>query len=201
MPEADFFRRLGLFVECDFLDSATCRRLRSEMMASANAQATVAGQEASDVVDHDYRRAKRRQVTPGSAEFIVSRLDDLRPALESHFDVSLTRCQTPQFLIYGEGDFYRPHRDNSNDVRTSKYVRQRRISTVLFLNSANDTSEQTFNGGSLVFYGLMSDPRSKSRGFPLDPTTGLLVAFRTDVVHEVCPVLSGQRFSIATWFE
>ena len=36
--------------------------------------------------------------------------------------------------------------------------------------------------------------------FTLDPTPGMLVAFRSDILHEAQPVSFGKRYAIVTWF-
>ena len=39
------------------------------------------------------------------------------PELAKHFDRELVGMQKPQFLLYREGDFFRPHEDDSRGVR------------------------------------------------------------------------------------
>lgn len=59
---------------------------------------------------------------------------------------------------------------------------------------------QTFGGGALALYGLLNDARGQNYGFPLEPEQGQLIAFRSDLWHEVKPVTHGERFTIVSWF-
>ena len=58
----------------------------------------------------------------------------------------------------------------------------------------------TIAGGSLTFYGLMKAPGMEKAGMPLAPEAGLLVAFRSDIMHEVNPVTRGERYTLVSWF-
>jgi predicted 2-oxoglutarate/Fe(II)-dependent dioxygenase YbiX len=75
------------------------------------------------------------------------------------------------------------------------------VSVVVFLNAqATHPVEETFEGGALAFYGLMKAPGMEHAGIPLEPEAGLLVAFRSDVMHEVSPVTRGERYTLVSWF-
>ena len=72
---------------------------------------------------------------------------------------------------------------------------------VIFLNDHDEMPAQNaYSGGALAFYGLIHDPRAAKYCFPLFGKTGLLVAFPSDIVHEVQPIVSGERYTIVTWF-
>ncbi len=105
----------------------------------------------------------------------------------------------PQFLVYRPGDFFRPHRDRAVEPEDD-VTKRRRISIVVFLNGTGETIlPETFDGGALTFYGLLDDPRLRAVGYPLRAETGLLVAFRSDILHEVTPVSRGERHSVVAW--
>ena len=73
----------------------------------------------------------------------------------------------------------------------------------MFLNDESaEPSSTTYEGGRLTFYGLLDDEGlgGKSMAFPVPGEAGLFVAFPTDVIHEVTPVLRGERYTIVTWF-
>ena len=96
--------------------------------------------------------------------------------------------------MYRPGDFYRPHRDRA--ARAGDFVegaRSRRVSVVLFLNDG-------YSGGALTLYGLVDDPKWRAYGFPIAPAPGLLIAFASDLVHEVTPVTAGERCTAVSWF-
>jgi SM-20-related protein len=82
--------------------------------------------------------------------------------------------------------------------------RRRAISAVVFLNDQCEDAgvAGAFTGGGLTFYGLLADdPRGQSIGLPIQGRAGQLVAFKTDLVHEVTPVVSGERCTAVTWYK
>ena len=90
---------------------------------------------------------------------------------------------------------------NCNRGSIEEHLKRRRLSVVLFLNrQAKEATPGGFCGGSLVFYGLINDPRAKQIGFPLVAEPGLLIAFPSDLVHEVTPVTDGERYTVVSWF-
>ncbi len=70
----------------------------------------------------------------------------------------------------------------------------------MFLNESGAPPVGAYTGGQLILYGLIDDPHWKDVGFPVEPETGLLVAFRSRVVHEVTAVTAGCRLSVVNWF-
>jgi SM-20-related protein len=102
-------------------------------------------------------------------------------------------------LIYQEGDFYSVHADGGKDGDVPT-TRERKVSVGIFLNAQTEQpAEGTYCGGSLTFYGLIDDPRWHTYGFPLKSEPGLLIAFRSDVPHQVPPVTHGKRHTIVSW--
>jgi SM-20-related protein len=198
MPAAEFFTRLGLFVRKNFLEQELCARCCREMDEAASTQATIFGPDYTNVIDEAIRSVKVVDVPEATIALVEARLLALRPALERHFDVTLTGCQPLQFLTYREGDFYTVHKDNDTDA--PDMVSKRKVSLVLFLNGqAPQPASGAYGGGSLTFYKLIADPRWQTYGFPLNSEAGLLVAFRSDVLHQVLPVTHGKRYTIVSW--
>jgi predicted 2-oxoglutarate/Fe(II)-dependent dioxygenase YbiX len=65
----------------------------------------------------------------------------------------------------------------------------------IFLNEqAHDELPDSYSGGSLVFTDRLTGDRCEMRG-----QTGKLVAFRSELTHEVTPINRGERFAIVTW--
>ncbi|MBA2525340.1 MAG: 2OG-Fe(II) oxygenase [Pyrinomonadaceae bacterium] len=202
MPQADFFSKLGVFVVTDFLDAGACLRITREAVSAAQSPLSVVDSDtSSEKFKPSVRRTKTATVTQSTVSFIQSRLQVLRHRLECHFDVALDGCEIPQFLVYDEGDFFRPHTDSDDMPSKPAYVRNRKLSVVIFLNSeSSDYEPGDFEGGSLILYGLVDDPRWKTYGFKLISKPGLLIVFPSPTIHEVTAVTSGRRCSIATWF-
>ena len=204
MPDAEFFRKLGLFVEPEFLDTATCSRIVAETRTAVAEKGIVVGgrevRETGGGVDESARKVWNAQIRGATESEISDRLESLRPRLERHFNVRLSDREGPYFLRYDEGGFHVPHRDSRPSSPLE--IRRREVSLVIFLNpSVHDPAiGDGYDGGELVLYGLIDEPKWKKFGFSLDATRGLLLAYRSYQAHEVRPVKFGQRFTIVAWF-
>jgi SM-20-related protein len=195
------FNSLGVFVLEDFLDSPLRLRLQSEMRAAVLEQGRVIRDANDDdgTLDENARKVWCAQLAKPTRALVKSRLLDLKPSLEEHFQISLTGCEAPGFLVYREGGFYTPHKDASPG--SPEFILKRRVSVVVFLNgSSKEPAENCYGGGSLTFYGLLDGPKWEKYGMSLEPQPGLLVAFRSHIIHEVNPVAFGHRFTIAAWY-
>ena len=201
MPTADFFSRLGLFVVRDFFDDATCSRLRAAVRAGEETRATVYDGSEARKLAPETRRTVRAHVAADVLTFVTDRINAARPAIAEHFGTTLTACQEPTFLVYRAGDFFAAHADAGDDPDEPPGIRARKVSVVIFLSGESARAdEQSYTGGSLVFYDLLTSSQLGSRGLPLIGEPGLLVAFRPELVHRVNAVGSGERQTIVTWF-
>jgi predicted 2-oxoglutarate/Fe(II)-dependent dioxygenase YbiX len=200
MPTANFFRKLGFYVDEGFLSRDLCGQLRTHMRAGVPSAGTVGTDGAEFVVDREVRRVTQLKLNDTSTALIKTRLIDIKAVLERHFHLTLADCQTPQFLHYIRGDFYQPHRDGGV-LAGSSSSKSRRISAVIFLNNTSpEPREGTYGGGELTFYEQFDDPVGRTLGFPLEADEGLFVAFRADALHSVAPVTHGDRYTIASWY-
>jgi SM-20-related protein len=192
--------RLGLFVVNSFFDADWCARVRAELRAAESIAAPVySGNQVA--VNKSIRSTTLVQVAAPTASQIHTRLSALQPALESYFCVPLEGLEEIHCLRYREGDYFQAHRDVRQSPDAPAYMQRRRVSIVLYLNGESAGGEDAgYDGGSLTFYGLFEDPRWATYGFPVRGKAGLLVAFRSDVLHEVTPVTRGERFTLITWF-
>ena len=196
--KADFFERFGFFTESGLLDPEEAASLREEMAGAAARVSTVAEGETADEVDEGQRSSKWAQVSDETRTRLQERLLTLKPALAAHFGQEFADCQPAQFLVYREGDFFGAHHDTSEDEEAADFVRERRISVILFVNGVSEEpAPDSFGGGALTFYGLMDDARV---GLPVDAEPGLAVGFPAETLHGVTPVLHGERFTVVTWF-
>lgn len=198
MPTPTLFRKLGLYVDEAFLDPSLCQRLRQNLQVSRSAAGRITVEGDKTAVDETIRRVDRVGLEGAPEEEVRKRLLDRMPALAEHFQVDLGGCQGPEFLRYRVGSFYKGHVDNGASHPVSA---GRRVSAVVFLNrQSKEPQEQAFGGGSLVFYGLMKGEQFQKIGLPVDATEGLLVAFPSEVFHEVQPVTHGERMTVVNWF-
>lgn len=198
---ADITSLLGLYTEEEFLDRPTCELIKAGMRAGEHARAKIYDREWNNVEDAGYRSTLKVKVGGGLDSLVRERLLDLRAHLGRRFGVEVNDCQRLTFLIYKPGDYFEPHKDNSRQSDAPDFIRARQVSAVIFL-SDEDAGGETgeYAGGSLGFYGLLKDPRCAHLGIPVKGRAGLLVAFRSDVVHQVTPVARGERFTIVSWF-
>lgn len=152
-------------------------------------------------IDMAVRNVGQVKVSDSNRLMIKDRLSEVKPDLEAYFNVTLNGYETAEYLIYRPGSFYTPHRDVYPDENMSTDDRQRRISVVIFLgDEVGAESEASWSGGQLMFYGLMKDPPWDKCGLPIIGETGLMVAFPSELMHEVTPVTSGVRYTIVSWF-
>ncbi|PIQ24995.1 hypothetical protein COW36_16205 [bacterium (Candidatus Blackallbacteria) CG17_big_fil_post_rev_8_21_14_2_50_48_46] len=86
----------------------------------------------------------------------------------------------PEVLKYEPNGFYAPHTDLGRAELSS-----RKLSAVTLLSDP-----QSFSGGELIFYPPQKD---------LNIAQGTLLLFPAWLIHEVRPVLTGERYSLVTW--
>lgn len=191
----------GLFLVREFLDAPLCAAVRAEARASAGHPAPVYIEGAEGRVHEDVRRTSSLEVSAATAADVEQRLRELREAIGGHFGLSLKGCEPPQFLRYVEGDFFVRHQDGDAEQIEFDHLRVRKVSVVVFLNGgADEPSEETFGGGELLIYRSKEETGTGPLVFPIPGEAGLLVAFRSDTVHEVTPVARGERFTVVSWF-
>jgi len=197
MPKPAFFKQFGLFVIPNFLDQESSLELCRRMTTAPAEKAQVTSPLGEDRLD-EYRRKVDASILPKEMQFpLKQRMRELIPEIAKHFAVEVVDCESPQYLVYRPGDFFKAHKDSGG----SEKVRRRAVSAVIFLNNeSHEPAEGGYGGGHLTFYGLLEGPQWEKCGLPLQGEPGLLVAFRSETVHEVTPVLHGQRFTVVTWF-
>ncbi|HEX8286097.1 MAG TPA: 2OG-Fe(II) oxygenase [Pyrinomonadaceae bacterium] len=191
----------GIHTVEEFFDRQTCELIKDEMRAGQHERARVFDRDWENREDAGYRSTLRVKVGEGVNALVTGRLLDVRETLGRHFDVALSDCQPPTYLIYKPGDFFEAHKDDSRKPEAPEFIRGRQVSAVVFLSDEDaGDGRGEYAGGSLGFYGLLKDPRCAHIGIPVKGRAGLLVAFRSDVFHQVTPVTRGERFTIVSWY-
>ncbi|HYY99071.1 MAG TPA: 2OG-Fe(II) oxygenase [Pyrinomonadaceae bacterium] len=193
--------RSELFLVRDFLDAQERASVSAEARAAAAHPAPVYIEGAEGLVHEDVRKTSSLEVSAALVSEVERRLRELRGRIEEHFGLSLKGCEPPQFLRYGEGDFFVRHQDGDTDQMEFDHLRVRKVSVVVFLNGASEEPRaETYDGGALVIYRAGVDAQAGPLVFPIPGEAGLLVAFRSDTLHEVTPVTRGERFTVVSWF-
>lgn len=199
MSSLPLFLHFGCFVMENFLDSEECHEMHTECVDSKSVSAEIFRDDNTAVTDNNYRKTKNVMVSNETQSNLYHKLLSIKSQIENHFDVVLTDCEKPSFLAYEEGDFFKLHKDASDKPEAQS--NNRKVSVVMFLNDQTEQlHENSYCGGSLNLYGLSEQPNWKDKGFPLNGKAGLLFAFRSNLLHEVTPVLGGQRFTVVSWF-
>jgi SM-20-related protein len=187
-----------LYVARGFLEPALCRDLTHAVREGGARPASIAGAGGTDIVDERRRRTLQAAVSPSGQLDMRNRLLPLAADLAHHFGLKVTGMQEPQFLRYGRASFFRAHQDSSDHSALDPQVRARRISAVVFLNRQTRLpADGAYCGGDLRLFRLDDDPDPV---FCIAGETGMLVAFSSDVFHEVRPVTHGERFTVVTWY-
>lgn len=205
MALLDLFRRLGLFIQKDFLESEFCTKYLAEIPSITATPALVLPKTEEKILvaqlSENHRKTEQLQVSEKIELLIQQRLLAVKPILENHFDINLTGFQKPCFYRYTEGSFFSSHQDRSDRPDAPEFIKQRRISVIIFLNHQSlEPIEGNYCGGNLLFYGLIDNPKFSVYGFPFQSTAGMLIAFTSDIWHEVKPVTYGARYTIVSWF-
>jgi predicted 2-oxoglutarate/Fe(II)-dependent dioxygenase YbiX len=154
------------------------------------AQATASASTVSGVADRPVvnlaRRSTRLEAPSAVDALLRRRLLAVRPGLEALFDRPLGELEPLQVLRYGPGDYFVAHQDGNTPLIFDD-TRHRRVSLSLLLSAP-----ENWTGGQLVFQGA---DRQVAEVAP-----GGAIAFRAETTHEVTPLESGERLSVAAWF-
>jgi SM-20-related protein len=178
-----------------FFDHDTCERLIGEMRASPASPALTYGKGESGSVDDRIRKVAWVVPSSETARFVKARLIAYQRKIEDHFGLQLRDCEDPQFLCYQAGDFFVAHQDGNTGMLKLE-TESRRVSVSIFLNNQSELDGSgSYSGGSLVF----SDWRT-GESCLLTGEAGMLVAFPSELTHEITPVTHGERYAIVSWF-
>jgi len=179
-----------------FFDAETCRRLIAELHRSRSTPAITYGEGERPLVDERVRKASQLMPSRETVAQVTRRLNEHRQLVGNHFGVTLRGCEEPQFLCYRVGDFFVAHQDGNTGLVRIPSDKWRRVSVSIFLNHQSQRREKgAYCGGSLVFSDWRSSNKSQLAG-----EAGTMVAFRSEVTHEVTPVTYGERYSIVAWY-
>ncbi len=196
----NLLKRLGLYFREGFLTTVECADLSRLMTATAGHASSVYGRASSAERKIGTRRTSSIDLDASRDLEMQARFTACRDDLARHFSVALSEHEPPQYLVYREGSYYRPHRDRRALPETPADEGDRRVSAVVFLSQPDTAGSADYAGGELRFFDLIDAPEWRGIGLVCDAAPGLLIAFPSDVVHDVSEVTRGCRCTIATWF-
>ena len=199
MKAIELVKKYELFVAPNFFEESTCQNIIEQSRVGSTRPATVYGQSDSGSVDDRVRRASRFTPSKETLELVTQGLMDYKEEVEKHFHARLNDCEEPQFLRYNVGDFFVAHQDGNTGLIRLATENERKISTVIFLNRQTiEPTPGTYCGGALKFSDYRAEPQYRTFDLPTEP--GMLVAFRSELTHEVTPITHGARYSIVSWY-
>jgi SM-20-related protein len=201
MPPVSFFASFGLLALPTFLDRELCAEIRQEMANASEVAATVREADRSYAVDQQTRRTNKTEVSEQTSSLVSERLMSVRQEVAEVFGIQVSGVQRPQFLRYREGDFFAAHQDRASDEKGAAFEREREVSAVVFLNDESDEPlPDTYEGGALTLFGLLDSADGRNVGLPVVGEAGALIAFPSEMLHEVTPITRGERFTVVSWF-
>lgn len=180
-----------IWLQPGFLSPAACQQLLAELAQVESSAAEF--ENYGPVSELPSRKTRLLQEPEACKQLFKQRLEHFAPALVRHFGIQPQRLEQPQFLLYLPGDYFRAHRDWAE----AEIYRERCLSLIVFLN--DHQTEPGFEGGRLSFLLPHALDPERLQGVPIPPRAGTLLAFRPQLLHEVSPVSSGQRYTIAAW--
>jgi len=199
METSELIAKYDLLLAPKFFDASTCGKIIEQLAGSPCTPATVYGRSESGAVDERVRRTSRLTPSQTTLELVTQRLLEYKETIEQHFRISLTDCEEPQFLRYNVGDFFVAHQDGNTGMLKLTTDATRKISITIFLNAqSNEQLGAGYCGGSLKFSNYRAEKEYREFELPSEP--GLLVAFRSELTHEVIPITHGERYSIVSWY-
>ena len=194
-PGAGCSHEAAVYVRPRLVDRGLCARIRAAMDSGVSEAAEVYVD--GYVVDDHARRTLDVSVDDQVVDLVERLLEAVRPDASVFFRETLRASEGPGFLRYAVGGFYRAHHDVGGGPEDAF---PRRVSVVLFLTDAGPGSGAgRCQGGALRLHNVRGPGREDD---PIDiaPEMGTLVAFPSDVLHEVLPVTGGVRDVVVDWF-
>jgi len=194
-----FLNQLGVFTHRGLLTPAECRAWWQHAARKKGRPGTV-NRGGQSVQDDSVRRVREVDLESEEKDRFNAQIEPIRQNLEHYFGVALGPLGEQQCLLYEAGDHFALHSDSvkfKGGRVTNKH--RRFISVLVFLNTPGD-HDVPYEGGELAIYGLMNVPGGDDQGFIVEPEQGKVVAFRSNQMHAVSPVLSGHRYVIAGCF-
>jgi|GEM_PF-6873642 len=192
---ADVLREIGVVAIPRAVDQRICSGLIRDMSASASAATTMISERTMErELMPSFARSTTVEGSPLAQATIELVLAFHRPRLEEFFQAPLDWNREIHFLTYNEGDFIVPHCDVVDGEGVLGKVRERLALFSIFLNGRGSPPDETFAGGEFVLH------PSPERDLAVTCQAGTLIAFKSNLVHSVRPIVKGVRHSVAGWF-
>jgi len=184
---------MKLIVKHNFLDRQLCTELGNSSAGLKNAH--IVDKEGARFVNPSYRKTLVKAIAEDKEAALTYKILNVKEEVEQQFSCNTTGLCAFQLLRYEQGHFFKKHRDVNGYGANQK----RKVTVLVYLNEPGQGQvTDCYQGGTLVVYGVHEG--FEQRGLPIIARTGMLVAFPSDLIHEVTPITRGARKSIVTWF-
>lgn len=158
---------------------AECRQIRESVGQAPVVGDPYAAQHPEAVIGPTGLRRQLNQ--PEVAGWVLKRIMQAAYGInQSHFRFVIEGMEVPHVIEYQPGHQSFWHMDITDDQTTN-----RKLTMLVFLSDASE-----FTGGRFVAY-----PESLT----FDQSQGNLLLFPAFLLHKVEPILTGTRFTLATW--
>ena len=162
-----------------------------------------------ETLNKQIRKTKIYELSQSYKELYEASFYQHQKEIEDFFSVALTTSTPIQVLEYTQGSFYKAHSDDSNVLLKENQIvgfvnvaPQRKVTSVLFMTSRSeeDVSNNSFNGGELVFNYLYDENKET---ITFKPQAGDMILFLSNPIftHEVKEVKSGYRLTLVQWHD
>jgi SM-20-related protein len=162
-----------------------------------------------ETLNKQIRKTKIYELSQSYKELYEASFYQHQKEIEDFFSVALTTSTPIQVLEYTQGSFYKAHSDDSNVLLKENQIvgfvnvaPQRKVTSVLFMTSRSeeDVSNNSFNGGELVFNYLYDENKEN---ITFKPQAGDMILFLSNPIftHEVKEVKSGYRLTLVQWHD
>ena len=195
--EAIQFKTANIAIAESFLSLEECDAVIREMDASdkERAQLVRAGE---SILDESIRYCFDHHMPAQLKQRFRLRLEEFFGDNRAAFASDADYLYGPYFMTYEKGSYFKAHRDVANHKNDPIRLAAHRWSLLLYLNGRDSVGQlPTFEGGALVVY--ETDPKLRDRRVVVVPRPGMLLLFRSNLLHEVTTVLDGVRYAVAGW--
>ncbi|HJT91078.1 MAG TPA: 2OG-Fe(II) oxygenase [Mycobacterium sp.] len=180
-----------------FLSIPECREI-IEVMHRAPREPAQVVRAGESILDQSLRLCFDHHLSETVKDTIGARMAAYFGRHRAEFESDADHLYGPYFMSYEKDSYFRAHRDVANHKNDPARLAAHRWSLLLYLNGREPASTlPTFDGGALLIY--ETDPGMCDRRVVIVPEPGMLVLFRSALMHEVTILRDGTRYAVAGW--
>jgi PKHD-type hydroxylase len=176
----------GVFIKPNLFDHNICDSIFKSCITLPTSETTIVSRDGSLYKDDLVRKSEIRWIpTDKEHEWIYRTCTDIITAVNyEYFNYDLTYIEPLQFTKYDKNSFFKKHID------TLAHINQGMTRKISFSIQLSDSSD--YSGCDLKLYNqenCINMPRNR----------GDSIFFNSNMLHEVTPIESGDRYSLIGW--